>query len=416
MKLKKKTTLLISFTLGLLLIASTALADMTNKSGYEQLKDAVKGTAESCSTGLTSFTLDTSFVIKDNGSILSSENSLSKYDRQNGTREESNNSQRMNGSSYNYYSYSDKTTDIRKGSEDDTYYVTEYTDEKDPVRFDNPFKEDEAADVERIIDALVGSLRDHVSVKENTDGSKEVYGSLNEVQIPALINALASFQTKQEFSNQRDSQNPRLTQDIYVKGIGGSAQINADGLLESILGTATLSGKDEQGTVHEITVDILVKLSDINTTKIPKPDLTGKKVVKQEGKVHASPRGPGISNPEKYIGSYKNDILIEKDGKFVKIGERHLQITQLNSTSVAGNYSEEYRQGYEKYAANKLEFSFSGKFNENSRDASIEFSEGANSPQKGNIYIDDYSAKINLHLNRPSESLQFDSLFIPVVE
>lgn len=416
MKITKKPALLISFTLGLLLIASTALADIANKSGYEQLKDAVKNTAESCSVDLDSFTLDASFVIKDNGKVLTSDNNITKYDSINKITESTNKSQRINGDLTSYYSYSDKTTDIRLNNDDETYYVTEYTDEKETIRFTNPFKEEQAADLERIFDALVGSLRDHVSVKEKADGSKEIYGSLNEVQIPALVNALASFQMKQEFSYQRDDSSPRLTQDIFVKGVGGSAQTNADGLLESILGTATLTGKDAQGTVHEITADILFKVSDINSTTITKPNLTGKKTIKQEGKTRTTPYDREISNPEKYIGSYKNDIITEKDGRFVKIGERHLEITELTSTSVAGKYSEEYREGFEQQANQKLEFTFTGNFDKDSRNASIEFSDGTDSNQKGNIYIDDYSAKVNLYLNRPFENLQFDSMFSPVLD
>lgn len=416
MKLKKRTTLLISFTLGALLIATTALADITTKSGYEQLKDSVKGTAESLGTNLDNFTWDASFVIKDNGKVLTSDNNVSKYDRVNGTSETISNSQRINGESYRYYSYSDKTTDIRNNSGDETYYVTEYTDEKEPVAFKNPFEEDYAGDIEKIVDAVVGSLRDHVSVKDNADGTKEIYGSLNEVQIPALVNALASFQMKQEFAYQPDgAENLRLTQDIFVKGIGGSAQINKDGLMESILGTATLSGKDAQGVVHEITVDVLLKVYDINATTITKPDLTNKKVVKQEGKVHATPYGPELSNPEKFIGNYKNDILIEKDGRFVKIGERHLEITQLSNTAIAGKYNEQYKEGYEQQAGNKMEFTFTGTFEKDGRNASIQIT-GSDLSQRGNIYIDEFSAKVNLYLDRPFQNLQFDSMFIPVLE
>lgn len=414
MKLKKKTVLLLSFTIGLLLIATTALADITNKSGYEQLKDAIKDTAEICSTDLDNFTMDASMVIKDNGKVLASENSVSKYDRATNTVESNNTSQNIGGDSNSYYNYSDKTTDIRHHSGDDTYYVIEYKDEKkEDFSFNNPFKEDQAADVERIIDALVGGLRDHVSVKENSDGTKEIYGSLNEVQIPALVNALASFQMKQEFSYDRNNQNLRLAEDIYVKGVGGSAQVNKDGLLESILGTATLSGKDAEGTVHELTVDILVKLSDINSTTISKPDLTDKKVVKEEGKTHAAPYGPEISNPEKFVGSYKNDIITEKDGRFVKIGERHLEITSFNQSTVTGKYTEEYLEGYENYAKNKLEFTFTGDLEKDFRGGSLDISGNSNSPKEGNIYIDEYRAKIELNLNQPFQNLQYDSTFSP---
>lgn len=414
MKIKKKTALLISFTAGLLLIATTALADIANKNGYVQLKDSVKFTAESCGTSLNSFTMNATIVLKDNGVILASENSITKYDRLNGSSESQNESQRINGKNYTSYSYSDKTTDIRHHSDDEKYYVTEYIDEKEEIGFTNPFKEEEAADLERILDALVGNLQDHVSVRENLDGSKELYGSLNEVQIPALVNAIASFQLKQEFSyQQRDSQQPKLTEDIFVKGVGGSAQVNPDGLLESILGTATISGKDAQGNIHEMTLDVLFRLTDINSTVITKPDLSDKNVVKQEGKTHTSPYGHELVNPEKYIGSYKNDIIMEKDGRFVKIGERHLKITQLNNSTISGSYTEEYREGYEEYAANKMEFSFSGNFENDFRNVAINLTDSTGSTENGNIYIDEYNAKINFYLNRPYNNLEFDSTFSP---
>ena len=65
MKLKKKTAMLVSFALGTLLFGTTALADLANKSGYDQLKDALKVTAENASEKLNSFTLDVSFALND---------------------------------------------------------------------------------------------------------------------------------------------------------------------------------------------------------------------------------------------------------------------------------------------------------------------------------------------------------------
>lgn len=205
-------------------------------------------------------------------------------------------------------------------------------------------------------------------------------------------------------------------EDIYVKGIGGSAQVNTEGLLESLLATATISGRDEQGNVHEITIDVLFNLSAINSTTISKPDLSGKEVIKQEGKVRTEPYNYEITYPEKYLGSYSNDIIIEKDGRFVKIGERKLEITHLSNANISGNYTETYREGYEDYAANKMEFTFSGSTERNSRDFQIEYTEASGSTQTGHIYIDEYNAKINLWLNRPFENLQYDPIFSPVLD
>lgn len=81
MKIKKKTAMLVSFALGTLLLATTAVADIATKSGYDQLKDALKLTAGNCSDKFNNFTMDISIVAKDNGNILSSQNEVTKFDR-----------------------------------------------------------------------------------------------------------------------------------------------------------------------------------------------------------------------------------------------------------------------------------------------------------------------------------------------
>ena len=257
LKIKKKTAMLASFTIGTLLFATTALADITSKSGYEQLKDGLKSTAEKASGEFDSFTIDMTFVIKDNGKTLQSENHVEKNDRKKSATETTNTSEGVNGNNGSNYTYSDNKTDIRRGiGADEKFYVSEYTEERKLHQFSNPFVENGAEDVERIVDAVVGSLKDHVIVKDNADGSKELTGSLTEMQIPALVNAVASFQLKQEFNgrNGMSSEWPHLTQDIFVKEVTGSAAIDKDGVMESILGTATVVGKDSQGQVHEISV------------------------------------------------------------------------------------------------------------------------------------------------------------------
>jgi hypothetical protein len=421
MKFKKKTVLLLCFVLGSLLTASTALADIANKDGYEQLKDGFKVTADQLSTKLNSYTLETSVALKDNGTVLDSEDSVTKYSVTQGAKENTSASQGVNTTdNHNYYSYSDKTMDIYHNDADPTYRVVEYTSErKSPASFNNPFQEERASDVERIIDALVGGLRDHVVVQTNADGSKELSGSLSEVQIPALVNAVVSFEVKQEFNGNQDNI-PNLTQDVFVKQISGSASINKDGIMERILGTAVLSGKDKQGAQHELTVEILTTLKDINTTTVVKPDLNGKKVEKQTAQTN--PGEPGLANPQKFIGSYKNDIIIEKDGKYVKIGERHLEITAIDQNQVTGNYREEYKQGFEDYAAMKSPFTFTAQFgqgpNKNSRNSADFQSTSGQSGLSGVINFDEYGAKINFYINNYNTRALggFDGMFNPVLD
>lgn len=418
MKFKKKTAMLASFTIGTLLFATTALADITSKSGYEQLKDGLKSTAEKASGGFDTFTLDTTYVMKDNGKILQTENKVEKYDRKKNASESISTSEGVNSNNGTNYTYSDSKTDIRQGiGSDEKVYVMEYTEDRKFNQFTNPFAEDSAVDVERIADALIGSLKDHVIVKDNPDASKELTGSLTEMQIPALVNAVASFQLKQMFNgrNGMATEWPHLTQDVFVKEVAGSAAITKDGDMENILGTATVTGKDSQGQVHDITVEVLAKLKDVNSTTVTKPDLTGKEVVKQVGKVN---RGPELANPQKFVGNFKNDILIEKDGKFVKAGERFLEITQIDTNGVSGRYHEVYKTGLEDSINKTKDFTFSGTFENEKRNVRFEIPNENGDKVEGNLYFDDYVGKVQLNFNQQyaGNGLMFDSSFSPVLD
>ena len=418
MKVKKKTAMLLSFTLGTLLLATTALADIATKSGYDQLKDALKVTAQQSNEKFNSYTIDYSTVMKDNGKTLSTSNSIQKYDRSKNATEHLSSSQNLSGDKYNSQSYSDKTTVINVSDRDQTYYVQEFTKERKEEAFRNPFKGNSAEDVEKIADAIVGSLKDNVVVTENLDGSRGLSGSLTEVQIPALVNAVTSFQLKQQFSG-RQVDLPHLSKDVFVKEIKGSAKINKDGVMENILGSAVLSGKDEQGKVHEVTVEVLAKLSGINSTIVTKPDLTGKKVINKSA--NNGNQGSEISNPEKFVGKFKNDILIEKGDKFVKVGQRFIQIAHMDDKTVAGRYYEEYKPGFEEYATNKSEFKFDAQFEPKSggHSASFDLTNEAGNKAHWSINFDEHGGKVYLNINGYQASkggLLFDSVFTPALD
>jgi len=257
-----------------------------------------------------------------------------------------------------------------------------------------------------------------VVVTENPDGSKGLAGSLTEVQIPSLVNAIASFQLKQEFNgNQNNNKMPQLTKDVFVKEVKGTGKVNKDGVMESILGTAVLSGKDEQGTVHDISFEALITVSDINSTTVTKPDLTGKNVVTDIARDYSNTE---ISNPEKYIGKFKNDIVIEKDRKFVKVGERFIDITQIDNKLVVGRYYEEYKPEFEGYSSSMSDFKFEAQFevSQNQRgNANFEYITESGGKGQGDIYISDYDGKVNFNIYNMNRSfgggLMFDSSFSP---
>lgn len=392
MKLKKKTALLLSFALGGVLFTTTALADIASKSGYDQLKDSLKFSSHNMAKQLDSFTMDLSYVLRDNGQVRSAQTQTTKYDMSAGAREITSQEEAY-GDTHNNYGYQDKAMTIYLDEQQDTYYVTEYTSEQNPPQFDDLFQEERMADVEKIADALVGSLKDHVVVTDRADGKKELSGALTEIQIPTLINAVSSFYIKQEFSGY-DQRIPNLNQDIFIKGIEGKVVTDSEGQIESISGAIHLSGKDKDGQVHDITLEILGELKDVNATSVKKPDLSGKQVVRS--KTEKRDMRSGITNPQKYVGKFQNDIVIVENNTYVKIGEQVIEITFMDGQTVKGTYSQTYKPGYEEYAIDGQDFSFEGRFTNDPYTAQFEKTDG-DADRFDGIYFDDWRGKLYLN-------------------
>ncbi|MGH4122791.1 MAG: hypothetical protein ACREV6_07670 [Clostridium sp.] len=408
MKLNKKTTTIISFALGTVMFTTTAIAQVLSKSGYDQLKDSVKYTAESCTTKLSSYTMDMSFSLKDNGTVIYSGNSLNKVDVPKGAKETV--STKLEGLTKSEdYNYSDKNGSIFKDSTKNIYYATEFASPQEIITSKNPFKEKGADDMEKIADALVGNLKDAVVVTENSDGTKTLSGSLSEAQIPALVNAVVSFQSKNEVGSRsnnpnNDSSIPKITKDVFVKEVKGNMVTTKEGLIQNVLGSGVISGKDDSGKDHKLTFELLVKMTGINSTKVSKPDLTGKKVEKNILQDRSK-----LTNPEKYIGKYKSDILIEKDAKFVRIGERFIDVTAVDNKSISGRCYEEYVKGYEEYATNKKDFKFDAKFGKEQFNGTFIAEGSSNKNIKGNISINQGLAKIYFYINGNENTINDDS-------
>lgn len=407
MKISKKVAMVASFCLGAMMLVTTAFADITSKTGYDQLKDAVKFTAKSCSGDLNNFTLEGNITIRDGDKILFSNSSTEKFDISKGINEQSGYSEYSNGNKRSRYYYRDKECIVNYNQHKDMYNITEYPDGISGTLFDNPFEADRANDMEKIFDALVGNLKDYVIVEENSDGSKQLSGSISEAQIPALVNAFASYAFKKEFAG-RDIDNeiliPEISNDIFVKKVNGKAVVNKDGILESIFASGVLAGKDKDGNLHELTVEFLGKIVDINKTSITKPDLTGKKVEKNT----ASSRSEKIIS-KKFIGKYMNDIIIETNDSFVKIGERVIEIAHIDDKHVSGRYYEKYNEGYSEYSSKALDFRFDAEIKDG-YSAEFKYTNSLNNEDAGSIYFNDRLGHIYFNMNNGSDNL-FDSTF-----
>jgi hypothetical protein len=376
LKLSKKSAMLLSIVLGTTLFVTTALAEVNSKSGYDQLKDAIKYTSAFTAEEAKSFTSDISYAIKSNGTVIASTNTVVKYDIENGITETTSEEVRMNGKLSTSYNYSDKRTNISYSSHNDIYYVAErQSDESNYVIIHDPFKEKEAADAEKIFDAVIGNLKNHVVTEQNSDGSREILGSLNQSQIPAWANAIVSYAVKYRVVRslygyntgynydgnvdvEQENLIPYITEDIFVKDVKGKANVNKDGLIESVSMSGVVSGKDKEGKTHDLSVEILIKVTNVNLTVITKPDLTDKVVEQRESYYEEK-----ISNPEKYLGKYKRDVVIEKDGQFVKVGESIVEITNISDGNLEGKHYVVAKEGHENHFSSLEQVDFKGVFN-----------------------------------------------------
>lgn len=396
MKIGKKAAMAASLCIGAALLATTAFADISTKSGYDQLKDAIKGTAAFGTSASGSYTLSTTFSIKMDGNTVTSETTTEKRDYASGTDESTNISERADGIKNTIYSYSDKTTNIFKSGTDDRYYVTEYSRER-TIKTDNesPFENQRWKDIERILDAAVGNLRDYIVVEDKPDGSKELSGSVNQTQIPALPNVLASYFYKQNYAQERmayskdgtapESQGSilaKVSEDIFVKEISGRAVVGKDGYIQSILADGKLSGKDKAGIEHEIEIEALVKVQDIGNTVIQKPDLTGQQVERRVDNSDQNNISP------KYIGTYTSDMVIQKNDAFVKIGERTVRINYIDDKKVSGKYTEMVLPEYKDYQDEPAEIDFDAQIKGYSG-AEFKYIDSSGAEKTGQIFFPD---------------------------
>lgn len=397
MKLSKKAITFLSFTIGATVFISTAFADMALGSGYDRLKSSVKTTAAQMEKGLNNYTIEALFTLKDNDQALFQASVFNKIDTEKQQSESSGKTQKASGETTTEYSYNEPKLSIWKHGTEDKYYVTEFTDDMNRGTgnmFESPFNEKGAPEIEKIVDAMVGGLKDYVQVEERPDGGRVYSGSLSEAQVPAVINAVSSFGVKQLMSDlsrsERNAKLPEMESDIFVKKVSGTAVENKAGLLESLTGDVVLSGKDKNGVQHDLSLNAVIKLSDIGNTKITKPDLTGANVEKISQTSH------GFNS--KFVGKYKNNMIIEKDGKFVKIGERNLEITSVENNKVTGKYYETVKPEFEAEYPDKYSFNFEYEPDHSKPMSFFTYLNAKGEQEKGQLHPSG-SGKVYLNLN-----------------
>lgn len=332
MKFGKKS-LIGLFLTGVLISGTVASADVLIGDGYNGAKQALKHTTKTLSKKTDSFTASFSYEFMFDGDVRARETSETMYDLENQKRFESHTAYNVQDGDTSNFWYEDSEKTISHSSDTDSYYQTNYTDDvKTDISFIDPFDEDIAKDVEKVADAFVSNMKDYVQTKDTSDGGKVYFGSVSSSQMPVFANALSSFFMKYAFLDAYNCDQmdiPKLDGNLYCNEVSGKISQNADGLLDSIVGSISLIGTEKSGEEHSIQMSFSVSLYDINDTTVSEPEVDSDKLIVSSTEDDVDRYRLSGAN----IGTYRGSAASRNGESFEKLGN-----VQLEITSVADDY------------------------------------------------------------------------------
>ncbi|MCZ8523259.1 MULTISPECIES: hypothetical protein [Paenibacillus] len=286
----------VPLAVGGVLLATSGMSAMAGTSGYEAYKAALKQQHT-----VQSVTADVQVTLTDNGKPVWKAAPLVKIDREGG--QASGEVGIESGSKSERVAFFTQPGGgvVLKHAADDTYYaVGDHGDEK---KHSHSWKTEEgegpdAGELEGLVDALAGSLKQQMTLEAQPDGSQRVELQLSAAQIPPAVQALGSLAVKHASdpehrhpSSQEGEglppwmkdgealQLPRLTRDIRIESFHLTADIAPDGTLKGQVLELAADGKDAEGVEHDLALSAQLKLSGQNATTADTVDLTGKPVV-----------------------------------------------------------------------------------------------------------------------------------------
>ncbi|TVY02927.1 hypothetical protein [Paenibacillus cremeus] len=288
----KKKWIMLGSAVGIssVVMISTGFSAMAATSGYDAYKSALKNTKT-----LQNVSVQAQANLQDNGTTLSSADSSFKLGI--GSKTASGSVKVTdNGSDQSVIFYKQSGSTVAKPGSSDVYYVKQEGSQKKFREKKDNSSDEMSQQVETVIDALVGNLKDYVTINDNADGSKQIGIDLSNAQIPAVVNAIAPIAIKQATKEHKEkpvaagktdqpelfdehalaANIPHLTQDIKIEKVTVKATVNADNYIEQQQADITVSGKDDTGAAHQLTVHLNANLSEFNTTTPDTIDLTGK--------------------------------------------------------------------------------------------------------------------------------------------
>ncbi|MBT2659782.1 hypothetical protein [Bacillus sp. ISL-45] len=261
-----------------------------NTSGYELYKDALKKTHQLEST-TTEFSMD---LMENSKEIYSSDTTL-MTNRLGKTMEgRTTVSNGETARSYEMYRQDGQFL-VKKDNENKVYSMTS----NGRVHGTGSDRLELKEDLEKLVDVLTKDLQQKMIVKDGKSGSKEVILNLSESEIPMAANVVTSLMLKHAaMMNDRTEfmessfhdvkmKFPELKEDIVIKSADVKARISTQNFVDAQDVKVLVTGKDEQGKVHQVSLAISLDLKNVNSTKVGTLDLTNLTIEEvKHGKAH----------------------------------------------------------------------------------------------------------------------------------
>lgn len=274
---KKSTAMVTSLALGGILLFGTAFVNASQLSGYQSFKGAANDTKN-----LKNGTINLQLTASDNGNNIINANSNIKLNL-NANTMSSVTTVKSGNNTQAFSNYKQDGKSITKDNSSNQYIVRE-NGNKNVNRKNKVENPEVSKSMEVVMDTLVGSMQNKVSVTTNSDGTKKDSINLNSSEVTPLANALVSIALIRNDNYNKVNLNslknaiPQLQSNIKIESINSNGDINENDVITDQTAVIVLSGDDVNGKQHNIKFDINLTLSNINNTIPDKVDLNGKQV------------------------------------------------------------------------------------------------------------------------------------------
>jgi hypothetical protein len=318
---KKRVYLGVVAALAISVLTITAFAASSSYEGYDKFKSLIQ-TQEDYSE-YNNGTVTGTLQVIDNGETIADIS---------GTMNGNIENEEMNGEVLLAFNELEKTLEIFKMDdmfyisdiENNDVYVGENTNDYDHDEFRGEEKQSLTESQEALLDFVMDDLKDDFVLVSNVDGSENISFELTKDEIPVGLNLLVSAASSEKsdkqdgsFENSMDQElnideyplfkelseakfeHTEIVENMEIDYVKITVDADENDLLKALTLSMTVSGNDEDGEFHELTINAELEISNVNTASISSVDLDGKNIIELPEMEREMEHGRGMKDNRK---------------------------------------------------------------------------------------------------------------------